>query len=402
MRKGRVQKIERWRRAALLFFLSQSVTLFGSQVVQMAVIWHVTLLTSSGIWVAAYSVCSYLPQFFLSFPAGVWADRFDRKRLIITADLGIAFATGVMMLIVSHMDSEKQILVALLFLSMVRSAGSGIQIPAVSAVVPQLVSQEELGRYNGFYAAMQAFVQFAAPAVAGLLLGSISLEQILWVDIVTAGIGTVMFVFVSIPGVPGKSKSEEDFIDTNMKSGLLYVAKHKTVRHLLQIYGIFTFLCVPAGYLSGLFVSRMFGNSYFYLTATEVTGFGGMMAGGIWMSLHGSRKDGKKVLGSALFFFGVMAVGMAVSKKFAVYLLCMMLYGVALTAVQTTLTTLLQKQTDPDMQGRIFGLMGAAYAACYPAGMAVFGTMSDWLPLRWLMCGSGFLLLLLAGKIRKS
>ena len=56
-----------WRKRTILFFLSQCITLFGSQVVQMAIVWYVTLQTNSGAWVAAFSVFSYLPQFFVSF-----------------------------------------------------------------------------------------------------------------------------------------------------------------------------------------------------------------------------------------------------------------------------------------------------------------------------------------------
>ena len=70
------------RKKVILFLISQSITLFGSTLVQMAVVWYATLLTSSGLWVAAFSVCSYLPQFLVSFWGGVWADRFPGKLLI--------------------------------------------------------------------------------------------------------------------------------------------------------------------------------------------------------------------------------------------------------------------------------------------------------------------------------
>ncbi len=64
-----------WRKKAVLFLVSQCITLFGSTLVQMAVVWYVTLETGSGVWVSAVSVSSYLPQFLISFPGGVWADR---------------------------------------------------------------------------------------------------------------------------------------------------------------------------------------------------------------------------------------------------------------------------------------------------------------------------------------
>ena len=75
-----------WRTRTILFFASQCITLFGSQIVQMAIIWYVTLQTNSGAWVAAFSICAYFPQFFVSFIGGVWADRYHKKHLIIGAD----------------------------------------------------------------------------------------------------------------------------------------------------------------------------------------------------------------------------------------------------------------------------------------------------------------------------
>ena len=79
-----------WQKRILLFLTSQCITLFGSTLVQMALVWYATMQTSSGVWVAAFTVCSYLPQFLISFIGGVWADRYHRKKLIIGADLLIA------------------------------------------------------------------------------------------------------------------------------------------------------------------------------------------------------------------------------------------------------------------------------------------------------------------------
>ena len=74
----------------------------------------------------------------------------------------------------------------------------------------------------------------------------------------------------------------------------------------------------------------------------------------------------------------------------------MFLYGVALAAVQTSVTTLLQKTALPSMQGRMFGLLSSIYSGFMPLGMAVFGPMADQIPLPWIMAGSGILLLVLA------
>ena len=159
-----------WKRKTLLFLASQCITLFGSMIVQMSIIWYVTLKTSSGGWVAAFTICSYFPQFLISFFAGVWADRYNRKKLIILADGVITSATLIMFLVMPMISSDFVLLSALLVISIVRSIGAGVQTPAVNAVIPHLVPAEYLMKYNGINATIQSIVQFIAPAVAGTVL----------------------------------------------------------------------------------------------------------------------------------------------------------------------------------------------------------------------------------------
>ncbi len=156
-----------WRKRILLFLISQCVTLFGSTLVQMAMVWYVTLATASGAWVGAFSVVSYLPQFLVSFAAGAWADRYCRKALILGADLGIAAVTLGMIFAMPFMKDAPQMLWALLVLAALRSIGAGIQTPAVNAVIPTLVPEGRRMRFNGIQATLQSIVQFAAARRSG-------------------------------------------------------------------------------------------------------------------------------------------------------------------------------------------------------------------------------------------
>lgn len=376
-----------WKARIMLFFVSQCVTLLGSQIVQMAIVWHVTLTTGSGAWVAAFSLGAYLPQFFVSFLGGVWADRFSRKRLILGADLLTAAAALAMVLLMPRIGDGTALLTALLLMSALRSACAGIQNPAVSAVVTQLADEGERMRYNGIYAAMQSAVQFAAPAAAALALSAGTLRAVMMIDITTAALGVGLLACIDVPRVSGEEENASAVI--RMKAGIRYAVSARTVRRALIVYGWFLFWSVPAGYLAGLFVSRAYGESYGYLTAVELVGFGGMMAGGLLMSLRQGFRDRRMTLGAGLLFFGIMACAMAASRRFVWYLVFMALYGVALTVVQTTIMTMLQENTEEAMQGRVFGLMSALYAGGYPAGMALFGPMADAVPLRLLMILSG-------------
>lgn len=393
-----------WRNKIISFFISQSITLFGSQVVQMAIVWYVTLQTSSGSWIAAFSICSYLPQFLVTFPGGAWADRYDRKLLIIGADAGIAVITLGMFLLIPQISERDTLLRALLAMSGLRSIGAGIQFPAVNAVISQIVPKESLMRYNSINAVLQSTVQFLSPAAAGVILTMGTLRFALLIDVFTAIIGIGIFGHILLP--QKEEKIPSDSVYSDIREGIRYAFSRKMTGSLLMSYGIFTFLCVPAGYFSGLFVSRVYGETYWYLTLTEVWGFGGMTAGGILMSILGNSCSGLKkrrnILFAGFIVFGIMSAGMGIVKSFAFYLIFMGIYGVALTTVQTTITTLIQEYTKSSIQGRVLGFMGAMYAVCYPAGMAVFGLMADRILLQWIMIGSGIVLILVPVFLIKS
>ena len=85
-----------WKKKTLLFMTSQAFSLFGSSLVSYAILWRITLDTQSGFMMTLYLLFGFLPTFFLSPFAGVWADRYDRKRLIMLADGLIAAATLVL------------------------------------------------------------------------------------------------------------------------------------------------------------------------------------------------------------------------------------------------------------------------------------------------------------------
>ena len=388
------EKQTNWKSQAMLFLISQCITLFGSTLVQMAIVWYVTIQTSSGVWVAAFTVCSYLPQFLISFVAGVWADRHSRKKLIIGADSLIALVTFLMVLVIPHITDKTVVLGGLLVMSVIRSFGAGIQTPAVNAVIPQLVPEDQIMRFNGINATMQSVVQFAAPAAAGVLLTINTLSSTLIIDTATAIVGIGLLSAVIIPKQAIQNKGTSVFID--MKIGIKYTLSDKLIGKVLTVYGLFIFLCVPAGFLSQLFVSRVYGETYWYLSAVELAGFIGMVAGGILMSIWGGFKSRVTTMSVGLIAFGSLAIGMGLSKQFALYLTLMIIYGVAITMVQTATTTLIQEKAEISMQGRVFGLLGAMYSGFLPVGMAIFGPMADEISLQWIMIGSGIALIALS------
>lgn len=174
-----------WKRQAALFLVSQNISLFGSSVVGFAILWHITLATSSGTWIMLATLCSMLPQVVVSLFGGVLADRYHRKYLIMLSDGFIALAT--LGLAIAFLAGF-QYMGLILAVSAVRSAGGGIQGPAVSAIYPQIVPEKQLVRIQGLNQTIGSVLMLLSPAVGGILLGSIGIVATFFVDVITAGL----------------------------------------------------------------------------------------------------------------------------------------------------------------------------------------------------------------------
>ena len=386
-----------WTRKTILFLASQCITLFGSMIVQMAIIWYVTLKTSSGGWVAAFTICAYLPQFLISFFAGVWADRYSHKKLILLSDGIIAIATLILFVAIPMISMDNLLLSSLLAVSIIRAIGAGVQMPAVNAVIPRLVPEEHLMKYNGMNATMQSIVQFISPAVAGMVLSLGTFRAALFIDILTALLGMSLLSCVLLP--KQEATHETVSVLSEIKAGISYSFSDKMIGNVLKLYGLFILLCVPAGFMAALLVSRVYGEAYWYLSAVELVGFAGMVLGGVLMGVWGGFQSRVKTLAVGLLILSIMTVGMGLSPYFLLYLVMMFVYSIALTMIQTATTTIIQENAESSMLGRVFGLMGAMYSGFLPIGMAIFGPLADMIPLQWIMVGCGialgFLIILL-------
>ena len=384
-----------WKRKVILFFISQGITLFGSALVQFAIVWYVTLKTTSGVWVATLTICSLLPQTLISFVSGAWADRYSKKMLIIVSDAVIAAATLALALLFPLIREDTTVLLALLATSVIRSIGAGIQLPAVNATTPLLVPEEHLMRVNGINATLQSIIQFASPAAAGAILTMGTLRSTLLIDIGTAvvGIGILSCILLPKRDIPA---NEQQSVFADVKGGLSYLRKEGFLAKLMLLYGLFILLSVPGGFLAALLVTRVYGGSYWNLTIVELVGFAGMAAGGMLLSIWGGFANRVKTLLLGVGLCGLLTIDLGAVNNFIVYLGIMLLLGVALSTAQTTVTTLLQERSDPAMQGRVFGLMSTMYSGFLLIGMTFFGPMADKVSLPLLMIITGGILALIA------
>ncbi|HIQ59500.1 MAG TPA: MFS transporter [Candidatus Merdivicinus intestinavium] len=377
-----------WQRRAAQFLAAQGVSLLGSSMVQYAIIWYITLTTSSGKMLTLSTLCGFLPQLAVSLFGGVWADRWKRKNVMMLADAAVAAAT--LVLAVSMLLGSRPMWLLFAVLA-VRSAGTGLQTPAAQAFLPQIVPREKLMRLGGVQSALNSLITFLSPAAGGLLLSFFPLETVLFADILTAALGIGLTAAIRVEENGGQSSPGAGMSGwKGLCSGLAYVKGKPGLRNLV-LFQIFTmFLISPSAFLTPLLVERTFGAEVWRLTAGEMTYSAGMVLGGLLIAAWGGLSSGR--LRTTLLaggFYGLLMVGLGLSPVFPAYLVCNTLIGITSPCYNTPMTVAIQEKVAPEAQGRVFGVLQAASSFAMPLGMVLFGPLSDAVSLRLLfpVCG---------------
>ncbi|MFC5465159.1 MFS transporter [Lederbergia graminis] len=384
---------ENWLKNIILFLSSQTISLFGSSIVQYAIMWHITLTTESGLMMTLYIICGFVPTFILSPVAGVWADRYNRKMLIISADGLIAIATLILaILFIMGFDS-----IWLLFgIAAVRAFGSGIQMPAVGAILPQIVPKDKLTKVNGANGSIQAIIMFVSPMVSAALLSMTTLEMILFVDVITAAIAIVTLFALKVAVHEKAAVKQTTGYFSDFKEGLQYVNNHSFLKVFFLFLAVFFVLMAPASFLTPLQVTRSFGDDEWRLAAIEIAFSIGMMVGGGIIASWGGFSNKIKTIGFSSVIMGVCTLALGIVPMFWFYLAFMALFGVAMPILNTPATVLLQEKVEEQYLGRVFGVMGMISTSMMPLGMLIFGPIADYIEIEYLLIGTGIFIIVLA------
>lgn len=135
------------------------------------------------------------------------------------------------------------------------------------------------------------------------------------------------------------------------------------------------------------------------MTAVEIVGFAGNVPRWLDHRCVGRFQEAHDDSPSGLAAFGLLSVGMGLADDFIIYLVQMLVLGIALTMIQTAVTTLIQERVDASMQGRVFGFENIIYCGSLSLGMIVFGPLADAFSMRVIMIGTGAAFLLLASSV---
>lgn len=392
-----------WKRHTVLFLSGQTVSLFGSSLVQYAILWYLTLETRSGVVLTLATAFGFLPQAAMSVFGGVWADRYNRKLLLIGADATIAVTTLVLAVLLWRGEDGLWLIYAALA---IRSLGAGIQMPAVGALLPQIVPVEHLMRVNGINASIQSAMTLLSPAAAAALFAWLGLQAVLVVDVATAAVGIALVALIPVATLVASSERGGYFDD--LRDGIRYIRRHAIILRVLVFFALVMLLMAPPGYLSPLMVVRTFGDEVWKLTVNELAFGVGMMIGGIAISAWGGLRDRMRMMAATSLSFGALSIGLGLSGNvfgwsgsFVVYLLIMFVLGAAVSFFSTTAMTLLQEQVEPTMQGRVFGVQGIVLALAMPIGMLIFGPLADVISIEAITIAAGAAMILVSALVAR-
>ncbi len=364
----------------LIIWGGQVFSLIGSQLVQFALVWYLTVTTGSATVLAFGTLVALLPQIFLSPVAGALVDRWNRRMVMMVADGGIALATIALAALFVFDVVQVWHIYLLMF---IRATGAAFHWPAMQASTTLMVPESHLSRVAGLNQALWGLASIVAPPVGAVLLSLLPIQGILAIDVGTALLAITPLVFIAIPNPErvdeAQAQTGQSSVLADLRQGLRLVWGWPGLMMIILVATLINLLIVPAVSLIPILVTDHFGGAALQLAWTEVAMGIGMVLGGILMGVWGGfkRRTVTALLGLALMGFGLTTVGLVPSTAFALALAALFLVGVVSPIVNGSIFAALQASVPPDMQGRVFTLLLSGSAAMTPLSLAVAGPLAD-------------------------
>ncbi len=236
----------RANRDFLVVLVGQGVSSFGDAITNTALPILVLALTGSGFAMGIVGVLSTLPDLVVGLPAGAYADRWDRRRMMLLSDLGRGLLTALIPLSVWLDGPTLALIIIVTFpINVLRV----LWLAAYTAAVPGLVGRNEVPRANALFEAVFNIGWIAGPAIAGFLAAVIGPGPTIAIDAASFIVSVTALLFVRRPLRP-EIRTERTRILTDVREGIGFVRRQPTLRAVIALWT--TTSVVTAGLASGL------------------------------------------------------------------------------------------------------------------------------------------------------
>lgn len=384
-------KKESWKKTFFMIWTGQAFSLLGSELVQFSLVWYLTRSTGSAAVLALASFTALTPRVLLYPFVGALVDRWNRQKVMIWADAGIALVTLMLALLFwSGRIAVWHIYAALLL----RGLGSGFHWPAMLASTSLLVPHRHLTRISGLNQTVRGMLGIVAPVIAALLLDAIPMAGILSIDIATALIAILPLLVVVIPQPAGDRQSNEvtfEQIWQDVRSGMNYVFAWKGLMILGIAAAALNFLIHPGFTFIPLLVTDHFAGGALDLSVLESAFSAGIVLGGLALGVWGGFRKNIHTCLAGVIGLGI-GMGLIASTRpqdFPFAIAGMALSGLMQPLANGPILAIIQSQVDADIQGRVLTLLESIVMAMMPLSMLLAAPLAGWIGVHgWLAFGA--------------
>lgn len=381
-------KLLRNRNFALLV-LGRFISNIGSAMQNFAFSLYVLKLTGSGSHFASILAVGMIPNLILGPICGVFADWFDRKKIIVYLDFISGILIGSMFLISITVGlSTYHIYITVILLSVISSLFN----PAMSAALPSVVEKEELLEANSISSLLSTISGLISPVLAGMIFGFYGISVVMFINSLSFILSGISELFIKMKETPNKTSS---FSLANFKKdfneGIKFIYNKSIIRRIIFCGLIMNLTLNPTFSVGVPYIAKMVLKvSDFHLGMLQTIAFIGTMLGPIIAGIIS-----KKISLSKIFSIATLSIGLLIgfmsfnsthlyislfNSNLAPYIsftvTALIIYALV-TIMNISFFTLIQKEVPLEMMGRVNAVIGTAVMGAIPLGQIIFGYMFD-------------------------
>lgn len=361
----------------LILWSSQAVSTLGTSMTNFALIIWVYGQKGTASSITLLSVFSFLPSILFCFIAGTIADRWDKKRIMLFADL--AAATGTVTVLVLYMTASLQIW-HLYIINFVLSFMNAFQNPASYVATSLLVPKKHYIRVSGLQALSGSVITILAPAMGSALLAFGGLEMVLLFDLAAFAVAfSVLLFFIRLPAITGQEERPENLIQSCM-TGINFLRKHTALLHIILFFAFINFIAKMGSYgmLPALILSRT-ANDQTALGIVEAAVGIGTLIGSILVTVMKPAKNRIRIIFcSCGISFLLGDIGLSLTHSIPLWTLSAFASNIPMAFLNAHLTAIMRSNIPIAMQGRVFSARDTIQYSMIPAGLLAGGFLADY------------------------
>ena len=356
-----------------LFTFGQSISLVGTWMQQVAVGWLVYRLTESPLLLGVVAFVAQGPSFFLAPLSGVFADRYEKRRIVlVTQVVMMVQALSLAALVLSDQVTIGWIVV----LMAVLGAATGFDIPARQSFLIEMVGdRDDLPNAIALNSSMFNAARLVGPAIAGVAVALVGEGWVILLNGLSYVAVIASLLLMRVPTPHRRSHQGEVF--RHMLEGFRYAYHAVPIRLLLTLVAATSLVGAPFSVLLPVVARETLGGGPETLGLLMSAVGLGALGGALFLASRSSVVGLGRVIAGGALLFGSALVGTALSQVLWLTLPLLMAAGFGMMSQMAACNTVLQTIVEDDKRGRVMSLYTMAFIGTAPLGSLLLGAAAD-------------------------